>query len=105
MENSTEIFDKKYHEINLPAMLLERLKKEFDENFEVSKRSQTVVQSNNGFQFDEKESVMSQSNATVIGSQGSSMGGVSPQVQPPTKSTESKFRSFFSSKKDKSGQE
>jgi hypothetical protein len=39
LENATGIFDKKYHEINLPAMLLERLKKEFDENFEVSKRS------------------------------------------------------------------
>jgi hypothetical protein len=32
-------FDKKYHEVNMPTMLLQRLKKEFDENFEVSKRS------------------------------------------------------------------
>ena len=31
-------FDRKMKEIKLPAMLLERLKKEFDENFEVSKR-------------------------------------------------------------------
>ena len=34
-------------------MLLERLKKEFDENYEVSKRSQSVAQSNSGFQFEE----------------------------------------------------
>ena len=32
-------FDRKMKEVKLPAMLLERLKKEFDENFEVSKRS------------------------------------------------------------------
>lgn len=46
---AAETFDKKYHEINMPTMLLDRLKKEFDENFEVSKRSQTVAQSNNAF--------------------------------------------------------
>jgi hypothetical protein len=50
----TDSFDKKYHEVNMPTMLLQRLKKEFDENFEVSKRSQSVVQSNNAFQFDEQ---------------------------------------------------
>lgn len=34
-----QTFDKKFKDIKLPLMLLERLKKEFDENFEVSKRS------------------------------------------------------------------
>ncbi len=32
-------FDKDIRGIKLPSMLLERLKKEFDENFEVSKRT------------------------------------------------------------------
>jgi hypothetical protein len=35
-------FDKKLRDIKLPTMLLERLKKEFDENFEVSKRTSSV---------------------------------------------------------------
>ncbi len=51
---AADTFDRKYHEVKVPAMLLERLKREFDENFEVSKRSQSVVQSNNAFQFDDQ---------------------------------------------------
>lgn len=35
-------FDKQLRDIKLPTMLLERLKKEFDENFEVSKRTSSV---------------------------------------------------------------
>lgn len=41
-------FDQQYKEIKLPTMLLERLKKEFDENYEVSKR--TSSQASEGLQ-------------------------------------------------------
>ena len=36
---AVQTFDRQVKAIKLPTMLLERLKKEFDENYEVSKRS------------------------------------------------------------------
>lgn len=35
-------FDQAYAEIRLPTMLIERLKQEFDKNYEVSKRTNSV---------------------------------------------------------------
>lgn len=39
---AVQTFDKQVKGIKLPTMLLERLKKEFDENYEVSKRSRSI---------------------------------------------------------------
>ena len=73
---AVETFDREFKGVKIPTMLLERLKKEFDENYEVSKRSGSISSMNSASGVEEK-----------------------PQTASTPKGSGGGFRSLFSSSK------
>jgi len=73
---AVETFDREFKGVKIPTMLLERLKREFDENYEVSKRS-----------------------GSVSGTNSVSSGGEEKPQTASTPKASGGFRSLFSSSK------